>query len=124
MSRPRPSANQQRLTRVIVTLPFVIVSSWILYKRLVLGEQQRTMPRPGQPGADQHVLGTSLKAVWNRFGSSSLVSVATCPDADYLLLQSCIILACVSRELFKTPKTPPLHGPAPPSQPVVVSGTV
>lgn len=49
-----------RLTRVIVTLPFVIVSSWILYKRLVLGEQQRTMPRPGQPGADQHVLGTSL----------------------------------------------------------------
>ncbi|GAA5867601.1 hypothetical protein JCM3774_001524 [Rhodotorula dairenensis] len=60
MSRPRPSANQQRLTRVIVTLPFVIVSSWILYKRLVLGEQQRTMPRPGQPGADQHVLGTSL----------------------------------------------------------------
>lgn len=45
---------------MIVTLPFVIVSSWILYKRLVLGEQQRTMPRPGQPGADQHVLGTSL----------------------------------------------------------------
>ncbi|POY76459.1 hypothetical protein BMF94_0660 [Rhodotorula taiwanensis] len=60
MSRPRPSANQQRLTRVIVTLPFVVVSSWILYKRLVLGEQQRTMPRPGQPGADQHVLATSL----------------------------------------------------------------
>ncbi|GAA5985236.1 hypothetical protein JCM10908_002579 [Rhodotorula pacifica] len=60
MSRPRQSANQQRLTRVIVTLPFVIVSSWILYKRLVLGEQQRTMPRPGQPGADQQVLGTSL----------------------------------------------------------------
>lgn len=45
---------------MIVTLPFVIVSSWILYKRLVLGEQQRTMPRPGQPGAEQHVLGTSL----------------------------------------------------------------
>lgn len=86
ISRPRQTANQQRsvllststfssssfpadeaslsllnsLTRVIVTLPFVIVSSWILYKRLILGEEQRTMPRPGQPGADQHVLGTSL----------------------------------------------------------------
>ncbi|CAO0794518.1 unnamed protein product [Mucor circinelloides] len=31
----------RRLATIIVSAPFVVVTSWILYKRVVLGEQPR-----------------------------------------------------------------------------------
>ncbi|KAI7898891.1 uncharacterized protein BX663DRAFT_523171 [Cokeromyces recurvatus] len=31
----------QRLATIIVSAPFVVVTSWILYKRVVLGEERR-----------------------------------------------------------------------------------
>ncbi|KAI8890154.1 hypothetical protein K501DRAFT_237072 [Backusella circina FSU 941] len=31
----------RRLATIIVSAPFAIVTSWILYKRVVLGEEQR-----------------------------------------------------------------------------------
>ncbi|KAI9485771.1 MAG: hypothetical protein EXX96DRAFT_613627 [Benjaminiella poitrasii] len=31
----------QRLATIIVSAPFVVVTTWILYKRVVLGEERR-----------------------------------------------------------------------------------
>ncbi|KAK7444521.1 hypothetical protein VKT23_015199 [Stygiomarasmius scandens] len=45
---PRPPLTmQQRRVRIIMTtLPIMVVTGYVLYKRLVLGEPQRTFTRP------------------------------------------------------------------------------
>lgn len=41
-----------RVNTIIITLPFVIATSWIMYKRMYLGEQPRTFANPtGSNGA-------------------------------------------------------------------------
>ncbi|GAA6033042.1 hypothetical protein JCM8097_000115 [Rhodosporidiobolus ruineniae] len=39
------SPDGRRLRTIIITTPFVVASSILLYKRLFLGEEQRTLPR-------------------------------------------------------------------------------
>ncbi|TDL27810.1 hypothetical protein BD410DRAFT_781714 [Rickenella mellea] len=39
------SADGRRLRIIIVTLPIVVATSMVLYRRLVLGEEQRRIPR-------------------------------------------------------------------------------
>ncbi|GAA5874049.1 hypothetical protein JCM8547_004815 [Rhodosporidiobolus lusitaniae] len=46
MSR-KLSPDGRRLRTIIITTPFVVASSILLYKRLVLGEEQKHLPRPG-----------------------------------------------------------------------------
>ncbi|SHO79495.1 Uncharacterized protein MSYG_3844 [Malassezia sympodialis ATCC 42132] len=38
------SAFQQRLRVITFTIPIMVVSSYMLYKRLYLGEEQRPLP--------------------------------------------------------------------------------
>ncbi|GAA6010899.1 hypothetical protein JCM10207_003980 [Rhodosporidiobolus poonsookiae] len=40
------SPDGRRIRTIIITAPFVVASSILLYKRLVLGEEQRHLPRP------------------------------------------------------------------------------
>lgn len=42
-------AVARRYLMAMVATPFAIVTSWILYKRLVLGEQQKTWEKDGPP---------------------------------------------------------------------------
>ncbi|KAH9834813.1 uncharacterized protein C8Q71DRAFT_126107 [Rhodofomes roseus] len=42
---PKLSAQARRLRTIIVTVPIMAATSFVLYKRLVLGEPQRTLPR-------------------------------------------------------------------------------
>ncbi|KDQ09230.1 hypothetical protein BOTBODRAFT_179246 [Botryobasidium botryosum FD-172 SS1] len=41
------SPNAQRLRTIIVTGPLLFVTTYLLYKRLYLGEQQRRIPERG-----------------------------------------------------------------------------
>ncbi|GAA6050369.1 hypothetical protein JCM3770_004004 [Rhodotorula araucariae] len=53
MARPL-NPDGRRIRTIIITAPFLVASSLLLYKRLVLGEEQRRLPpRPGvvTPGA-------------------------------------------------------------------------
>ncbi|KAF5314219.1 hypothetical protein D9758_018177 [Tetrapyrgos nigripes] len=46
MPKPPPLTMQQRRVRTIMaTLPIIVATGYVLYKRLVLGEPQRTLPR-------------------------------------------------------------------------------
>ncbi|GAA5918319.1 hypothetical protein JCM6882_008212 [Rhodosporidiobolus microsporus] len=45
MSR-KLSPDGKRLRAIIISTPFLVASSILLYKRLVLGEEQRHLPRP------------------------------------------------------------------------------
>ncbi|KAI0037695.1 hypothetical protein FA95DRAFT_1684834 [Auriscalpium vulgare] len=47
MARPKLSPQGQRLRTIIVTVPIIAATSLVLYKRLVLGEEQRHLPRDG-----------------------------------------------------------------------------
>lgn len=40
------SHNPLRIRTIIITAPFLVASSLLLYKRLVLGQEQRKLPRP------------------------------------------------------------------------------
>ncbi|KAM0755024.1 hypothetical protein T439DRAFT_352979 [Meredithblackwellia eburnea MCA 4105] len=42
---PKLSPDGRRLRAIIIATPFLVVSSVILYKRLVLGEEQRLLPK-------------------------------------------------------------------------------
>ncbi|KAL1927519.1 hypothetical protein VTP01DRAFT_3756 [Rhizomucor pusillus] len=47
---PKLSPAGRRLATIIVSAPFAVVTSWILYKRLVLGEERRVADgRPIRP---------------------------------------------------------------------------
>jgi len=37
----------RRVTLAIVALPIAIVTSWVLYQRLILGEERKHLVRPG-----------------------------------------------------------------------------
>ncbi|KIK68201.1 hypothetical protein GYMLUDRAFT_91765 [Collybiopsis luxurians FD-317 M1] len=48
MSKPPPLTLQQRRVRLMLTtFPMIVVTGYVLYKRLVLGEPQRKLNRPG-----------------------------------------------------------------------------
>ncbi|KAJ8091359.1 hypothetical protein PM082_015077 [Marasmius tenuissimus] len=45
-SRPPVTPQQRRIQIIMTTIPLIVVSSYILYKRLVLGEPQRRFHKP------------------------------------------------------------------------------
>ncbi|BGP19260.1 hypothetical protein JCM10213_008221 [Rhodosporidiobolus nylandii] len=47
------SPDGRRIRTIIITAPFLVASSILLYKRLVLGEEQRHLPRPPLGRAQQ-----------------------------------------------------------------------
>ncbi|SCZ95333.1 BZ3500_MvSof-1268-A1-R1_Chr11-2g03439 [Microbotryum saponariae] len=53
-------ADAKRLRTIIIATPFLVGSSILLYKRLMLGEEQRLLPRPTPP--TQHMIGRIKKA--------------------------------------------------------------
>ncbi|GAA5896630.1 hypothetical protein JCM8208_004250 [Rhodotorula glutinis] len=50
---PRPlNPDGRRIRTIIISAPFLVASSLLLYKRLYLGEEQKHLPpRPGMSGA-------------------------------------------------------------------------
>ncbi|GAA5836605.1 hypothetical protein JCM9279_000442 [Rhodotorula babjevae] len=50
---PRPlNPDGRRIRTIIISAPFLVASSLLLYKRLYKGEEQRRLPpRPGMAGA-------------------------------------------------------------------------
>ncbi|KAN0111675.1 hypothetical protein V8E52_008236 [Russula decolorans] len=56
MARQKLSPQGQRLRTVILTVPIMVATSVVLYKRLVLGEPQRNLPRPGERDADRKII--------------------------------------------------------------------
>ncbi|KZT08088.1 uncharacterized protein LAESUDRAFT_724078 [Laetiporus sulphureus 93-53] len=48
---PPLSPQARRVRTIMVTLPVIVATSFVLYKRLVLGAPQRTVPR-FEPGED------------------------------------------------------------------------
>ncbi|KAF8958992.1 hypothetical protein BDZ97DRAFT_1430978 [Flammula alnicola] len=42
---PKLSLEARRIRMIIVSLPILVASSFVLYKRLYLGEEQRRLPR-------------------------------------------------------------------------------
>ncbi|BGP34614.1 hypothetical protein JCM10296v2_006436 [Rhodotorula toruloides] len=52
----KQSLEQKRISTIIVSFPFLVATSVLLYRRLFLGEEQKRMPRPGQPGANMPML--------------------------------------------------------------------
>ncbi|BGP26945.1 hypothetical protein JCM10295v2_005907 [Rhodotorula toruloides] len=57
------SPEQKRISTIIVSFPFLVATSFLLYRRLVLGEEQKRMPRPGQPGANLPMLSGGIGEV-------------------------------------------------------------
>lgn len=53
---PCLSPQARRLRTIIVSVPIIGATSFVLYKRLVLGEPRRELPRPtpSQPDVDMH----------------------------------------------------------------------
>ncbi|KJA23907.1 hypothetical protein HYPSUDRAFT_201032 [Hypholoma sublateritium FD-334 SS-4] len=45
MAKPQLSLEARRIRLIIVSLPILVASSFVLYKRLYLGEEQRTLPK-------------------------------------------------------------------------------
>ncbi|KAF8480100.1 hypothetical protein DFH94DRAFT_692448 [Russula ochroleuca] len=56
MGKQKLSPQGQRLRIIILTVPIIAATSVVLYKRLVLGESQRKLPRPGERDADRKIL--------------------------------------------------------------------
>ena len=73
MGKQKLSPQGQRLRTIILTVPIIAATSGlqsflvppleaahtltvVLYKRLVLGEPQRKLPRPGERDADRKIL--------------------------------------------------------------------
>ncbi|PRQ75785.1 hypothetical protein AAT19DRAFT_12807 [Rhodotorula toruloides] len=52
----KQSLEQKRISTIIVSFPFLVATSVLLYRRLFLGEEQKRMPRPGEPGANMPML--------------------------------------------------------------------
>ncbi|CEH18267.1 hypothetical protein CBOM_04680 [Ceraceosorus bombacis] len=52
--------NQQRIRVMVVSFPFLVATSWVLFKRLYLGEEQRKLPRDGRDG---HLIDFSTSAL-------------------------------------------------------------
>ncbi|KAI0251889.1 hypothetical protein BJV78DRAFT_1207531 [Lactifluus subvellereus] len=50
------SPQGQRLRTIILTVPIIAATSVVLYKRLVLGEPQRKLPRPGERNSDRRIV--------------------------------------------------------------------
>ncbi|KAF8173721.1 hypothetical protein BJ912DRAFT_71358 [Pholiota molesta] len=44
MAKPQLSLEARRIRLIIVSLPILVASSFVLYKRLYLGEEQRKLP--------------------------------------------------------------------------------
>jgi len=59
MAKVPLSPQARRVRTIIVTLPIIIASSVILFKREVLGEQQRQLPRD-LPSGDKKLEATLL----------------------------------------------------------------
>ncbi|PCH36833.1 hypothetical protein WOLCODRAFT_157525 [Wolfiporia cocos MD-104 SS10] len=45
MSTPPLTPQARRVRTIMVTIPIIFVTSFVLYKRLVLGEPRRMLPR-------------------------------------------------------------------------------
>ncbi|KAF8816307.1 hypothetical protein BYT27DRAFT_7128009 [Phlegmacium glaucopus] len=45
MAQPKLSIEARRIRMIIVTLPIMAATSYVLYKRHVLGEPQRQLPK-------------------------------------------------------------------------------
>ncbi|ODQ51214.1 hypothetical protein SAICODRAFT_67127 [Saitoella complicata NRRL Y-17804] len=48
----------KHIRNIIVALPFFLVTSWVLYRRVVLGEERKVMP------ADKHVSPLNMVTGW------------------------------------------------------------
>jgi hypothetical protein len=55
MGTQKLSPQGQRLRIIILTVPIMAATSVVLYKRLLLGEPQRKLPRPGDGNTDQKI---------------------------------------------------------------------
>ncbi|KAJ3982491.1 hypothetical protein F5890DRAFT_1529614 [Lentinula detonsa] len=49
-SRPSLTLQQRRVRLMLATFPMIVVTGYVLYKRLILGEPQRRLPRPPDSG--------------------------------------------------------------------------
>ncbi|GAA5866686.1 hypothetical protein JCM1840_002430 [Sporobolomyces johnsonii] len=49
--KPKISQEARNIRNIIISAPFLVASSWLLYKRLYLGEEQRRLPRPPAVGS-------------------------------------------------------------------------
>ncbi|KAN0136912.1 hypothetical protein V8E53_005353 [Lactarius tabidus] len=56
MGTQKLSPQGQRLRVIILTVPIMAATSLVLYKRLVLGESQRQLPRPGDRNTDRKIV--------------------------------------------------------------------
>jgi len=56
MGTQRLSPQGQRLRVIILTVPIMAATSVVLYKRLMLGEPQRQLPRPGDQNTDRKIV--------------------------------------------------------------------
>jgi len=56
MGTQKLSPQGRRLRIIILTVPIMAATSVVLYKRLVLGEPQRKLPRPGDRNTDRKIV--------------------------------------------------------------------
>ncbi|GAA5954963.1 hypothetical protein JCM21900_005948 [Sporobolomyces salmonicolor] len=49
--KPKISQEARNIRNIIISTPFLIASSYLLYKRLYLGEEQRRLPIPPADGS-------------------------------------------------------------------------
>jgi hypothetical protein len=56
MGTQKLSPQGQRLRIIILTVPIMAATSVVLYKRLVLGDPQRQLPRPGDRNTDRKIV--------------------------------------------------------------------
>ncbi|KZP17378.1 hypothetical protein FIBSPDRAFT_1046896 [Athelia psychrophila] len=59
------SPQGKRIRTIMVALPIMAATSFVMYKRLVLGEEQRLLPREG-PATKQHILETPRERMAER----------------------------------------------------------
>ncbi|KAI0786943.1 hypothetical protein C8Q75DRAFT_770152 [Abortiporus biennis] len=56
MAGAKLSPTAKRWQTIMVTIPIIGATSFVLYKRLVLGEPQRTLPRPDSEEAKKPIV--------------------------------------------------------------------
>ncbi|KAH9022170.1 hypothetical protein EDB85DRAFT_2151924 [Lactarius pseudohatsudake] len=56
MGTQKLSPQGQRLRIIILTVPIMAATSVVLFKRLVLDEPQRKLPRPGDRDTDRKIV--------------------------------------------------------------------
>ncbi|KAF9556819.1 hypothetical protein CPC08DRAFT_710906 [Agrocybe pediades] len=51
MAKQQLPLEARRIRMIIVSLPILVASSYVLYKRVVYGEEQRRLPKVGEDGS-------------------------------------------------------------------------